>query len=152
MGVCFFDTSAFVKRYHKELGHIAVEEEFLSGNECWISHLGLLECHSAFATKVRTKALSPEAARVSLDQLMTDFEERLFQVLSMTPRHYVVAQGLLTRYGQTHALKTLDAIHLAVAIHFGQRRKLDKFLTCDRVLARVAALEGLRVVNPAQPE
>ena len=49
----FFDTSAFVKFYHAEVGTGKVSAMFSEqGREIRISSIGLLEVQSAFAVKV----------------------------------------------------------------------------------------------------
>lgn len=51
----FFDTSAFVKFYHAEVGTPKVAAIFSEqGREIRISTIGLLEVQSAFAMKVRS--------------------------------------------------------------------------------------------------
>ena len=45
-------------------------------------------------------------------------------------------------------LRTLDAIQLAVALHFHRSFPLDHFVCADRRLCDVARLEGLSVVQP----
>ncbi len=42
-------------------------------------------------------------------------------------------------------LRTLDALQLAVALHFHRTANLDGFVCADRRLSEVARLEGLTV-------
>jgi predicted nucleic acid-binding protein len=69
----FLDSSAFVKRYHRESGSSVVEELFRqSGHQFFISRLALVEFHSAFARRVREGFLTESdfeklAARVDAD-------------------------------------------------------------------------------------
>ena len=60
-----------------------------------------------------------------------------------------MAQDLILRYGLLHALRTLDAIQLAVAIHLRQASGIDVFVAADTRLCAVAAGEGFTVLNPA---
>jgi len=59
----FFDTSAFAKRYHLEVGSDRIAAIFQSQNSTFqISNLGVLEAQSAFAMKVRTGQITPDKA------------------------------------------------------------------------------------------
>jgi len=51
--VYFFDTSALVKRYHREPGTEVVDDAFDDlGTDCVISDLGIVEFYSAFAQHI----------------------------------------------------------------------------------------------------
>jgi hypothetical protein len=47
-----------------------------------------------------------------------------------------------------HALRTLDALQLSVALDLRRRDAASELVTSDRILCDVAALEGLPVLNP----
>ena len=59
--------------------------------------------------------------------------------------------AVMQQHGLTHGLHTLDALQLAVALDLRARGMLDQFVTADRVLLVVAALEGLAVFDPEHP-
>ena len=60
----FFDTSAFAKRSHLEVGSGAIASIIQIPNSIFqISNLGILEAESAFAMKVRTGQITPATAR-----------------------------------------------------------------------------------------
>ena len=48
-------------------------------------------------------------------------------------------------------LRTLDALHLAVALGLRRRGILDHFVCADASLCSIALAEGLSTLNPAQP-
>lgn len=58
--VYFFDTSALVKRYHREKGTDVVDAAFDRADTRWISDLSVIEAYSAFARKVRTGEITEE--------------------------------------------------------------------------------------------
>lgn len=64
------------------------------------------------------------------------------------PHHMQMAQDLILRYGLSHALRTLDAIQLAVAVHLRQASGVDVFVAADARLCPAAAAEGFAVLNP----
>ena len=74
-----------------------------------------------------------------------------FHVFGITTDHFHSAGRLVGRYSFTHRLRTLDALQLAVALDLRERGYLDYFVVADKVLAEVAAVEGLAVRNPEAP-
>jgi uncharacterized protein len=113
--------------------------------------LTLVETISVFAIKVRTRAFdSPEFARLR-GLFATHVARRRYQVVRLLNAHYDRAQDLVTSYGLTRQIRTLDALQLAVALHLHQMAPLDHFVCADQRLCDIAALEGLAVLNPELP-
>jgi len=147
----FFDTSALVKRFHKELGSKAVGEVFTErGNRIFTSRLGLLELTSVAAIKFRTGAMSAEEANGFLTAVGESATLQQFIVRRILEEDYDRAQKLLTQYAQQHSLRTLDSLQLASAIRLASSSQVDFFVTSDRTLAKVAALEGFAVIIPEE--
>ena len=48
----------------------------------------------------------------------------------------------------SRTLRTLDAIQLAVALHFHRSFRLDQFVCADQRLCDVATSEAPKVINP----
>jgi uncharacterized protein with PIN domain len=66
----FFDTSALVKRYHREVGTDVVDAAFASKDVTrMISDMTAIECYSAFAKKVRTGEITEEDFRETIKEL-----------------------------------------------------------------------------------
>lgn len=148
----FFDTSAFVKFYHAETGTLKVSAIFSElGREVRISSLGLLEVQSAFAMKVRTGVIDRQLAGQQRAALMLDIASGAVEVYSVTDIHFKEAERLIGRHSFTRRLRTLDALQLTVALDLANQALLDHFVIADRVLAEIAALEGLSVINPELP-
>jgi len=143
----FFDTSALVKRYHEEVGTAAVDEAFDDEDAfCLISDLAVVECHSAFAKKVRTQEIGKEDYRVTMQRLMQDVDRGVLRLRTLGEQEKKQAISLLRSYGTSHGLRTLDALQCAV-IH-NVERPLDRVYCADRRFNSVLEAEGLVVLNP----
>jgi predicted nucleic acid-binding protein len=68
--IVFFDTSALVKRYHREVGTDVVEAAFRDHSITrLISDIGVIECYSAFARRARMGDISEEDFRATIKEL-----------------------------------------------------------------------------------
>ena len=146
----FLDTSALAKLYHPEIGSARMESLAQStGAQMIISELSLIEIESVFAAKVRTGAV----ARTALDHLRglfsADIAQGRLDVVVLARRHFRNAGALGRRYGVDHALRTLDALQVSVAVDLWQRGITSELVASDRNLCKVATLEGLSVINPS---
>lgn len=149
MATCFLDTSALVKCYHEEPGTpeaIAIIEA--PDSQLRISYLTLVEWHSAFVRKVRMGNLTSEAFQADRALFYADLLSRTFQIVPLEYAHHRRAIGLLLQHGQTHGLRTLDALQFAVALDFHRHTSLDASVCADANLCHIARLEGLSVINP----
>lgn len=76
MPTYFFDTSAFAKLYHWEIGSEVVERLFLaSPGSILISRLALVEIESVLANKVRTKVLDVSGQSLARRRLQADLSQ-----------------------------------------------------------------------------
>jgi hypothetical protein len=145
----FFDTSAIVKYYHSEIGTPTVTRIFAERDRrVRISSLGFLEIQSAFAMKVRSRALSREASGMLRSRLLLDVAASDIEIYKITDNHFATAQRLIGEHSFSARLRTLDALQLAVAIDLTQQSLLDHFVVADTSLAAVAMAEQLNVINP----
>jgi predicted nucleic acid-binding protein len=145
----FFDTSALVKHYHAEAGTSTVDRIIgTSAVELFIARVTLVETISVFAIKVRTGAFDPpEFARLR-GLFATHVARQRYQVVRLLNVHYDLAQDIVTSYGLTRQVRTLDVLQLAVALHLHRIAPLEHFVCADQRLCAIAALEGLNVLNP----
>lgn len=104
-----------------------------------ISELTEVELISALARKTRNRELTREDVRRIMAQFQTHVEENLYTRVALNRRHYKSACELIGRF--TSSLRTLDAIHLAVAATEG-----FQFVTADEPLFRSAKVVGVSVV------
>ena len=82
-----------------------------------ISSLVGLEFASALARKVRTRELPVAAARAAIRTFRDHEESGLYRLLPLDAAHYARARRWIERLGVP--LRTLDALHLAVADRSG---------------------------------
>ena len=71
---------------------------------------------SAMAQRIRTGELSSSDATAVLRRFRSDIRLRRFKVVALTVRHYEMAEALLDTHGPANGLRTLDSLHLAVAL------------------------------------
>ena len=148
MASYFLDSSALVKYYHTEVGSAEVIQLVQDPNaRHFISRLITVEIVSAFALKTRTRELDESHFIPLLRRFLRDVARRQFQVLQVTNAHYEAALELIEKHFQRR-LRTLDALHLSVAVDLRRRGMLDQFVCADESLCSVAIAEGLLTFNP----
>ena len=108
----------------------------------------MLEAQSAFAGKVRTEVILPVDADVAMDQIFMEIASGLVEIVSLEDVHLDNARTLVRKYGYLRRMKTLDAIQLALALDMHRTGELDVFVAADKLLAELAAFEGLTVEDP----
>ena len=118
------------------------------GNRIFTSRLTLVELTSVAAIKVRTGAMTAEAAGKSLSTVAECHKSRQFIAHGVVQEDYDRAQLLLNRHAQQNRLRTLDSLQLASAIRWRAKSGIDFFVTADRALAGVAVLEGFAILIP----
>ena len=145
----FFDTSALVKNYHVESGTPQVRAILgTTGSEFFISRLSAVEMLSGFAGKVRTGVLSSTDYGTLRKGFFADIRRKTHKPLRVLNAHYQLAGDLIGKHAMSRQFRTLDAIQLAVALHFHRSFPLDHFVCADQRLCDVARLEGLSVIQP----
>ena len=147
----FIDTSALAKLYHAEVGSQQMEMLAQSpDNRLIVSQLSVIELQSVFATKVRMGVID----QASLNQLrglfFADLAAGRFKVVLVSGRYFRSADRLIRTHAVSRALRTLDALQLAVALELHRRGVATALVASDRNLCEVAAVEGMQVVNPIQ--
>jgi predicted nucleic acid-binding protein len=148
----FFDTSALGKYYHPEIGTAKVDELLNAPDTtAFISRLSVVELHSVFAKKVRTKAILPTDFELLRRRFSSDLRRHRFQVVRVTSPHFEMATRLIRRISLEDNLRTLDALQLAIAVSLRDRALVSKLVCADQNLCEIAAAEGLTVVNPELP-
>jgi hypothetical protein len=110
-----------------------------------------VEAVSVFARKARTGVISAADFTTLRRRLFADIRTRRPLVIRMLVKHFQEADRLLVQHSLSHALNTLDALQLAVALDMAARGMLDEFVASDRILLTIATLEGLAVFNPEAP-
>ena len=138
----YLDTSILAAYYCPEPLSQKVERIIMGTKLPGISSLTEIELASAISRKTREKNLSPEDGNRIFNQFQTHLKESLYRLISVENRHYQTAKNWILRFAVP--LKTLDAIHLAIAAESDLT-----LLTADRPLAVCARYFGIKVVNLA---
>jgi predicted nucleic acid-binding protein len=145
----FLDSSAVAKFYHPELGSGAVEQIVQDpAASILISRLSVVEIQSVFAGKIRSGVISAGDAADLRRRFFEDVASGLFRIVALSSEHYEIAGQLIEAYGATHGLRTLDSLQLAVALSLSRAGAVEDFVVADKILNKVAAIEGLSVTDP----
>ncbi len=135
----YIETSLLVASYCKEKGSVKSQKYLQYQNQFVISWLTLVEFASAIAKRVRTKEL-PINHGVNIYNLFdSHIKQDLYDVVSVQKSDFESAQELISNLGHTLALRTLDALHIALA----KREKLV-MATADKKLAESSKRLGLK--------
>jgi len=144
----FIDSSALVKRYHRETGSAEVDSLFIDANNRFIvSRLALVEVHSTLARLVREGAVDAADFSVVVSRLEQDVVDGVLTVAALSSQRLAGACAFLRTHGLTHNVRTLDAIHLATAIALHSRTRMTAFVAADKKLLTVAMACGLAVLD-----
>lgn len=145
----FLDTSALVKRYHREPGSHAVDALFAEpGATFAISRMAVVECVSAFCLKSRSGELAATDVPLMRKSLLGDIRRRVVSVPRLLVRHLNLAEAMLLRHAPTRRLRAADAVHLGVALDLFRQQEIDRFVSTDAIQCEVAYIEGLPTINP----
>lgn len=163
MSAYFFDSSALVKRYHRESGTDWVRSicERRHQPGIYISQLARVEIVAALRRAGRYEDLHESF----VDTMVNTFERHfsasvrarftpMYSIVPLSPTVLEMAANLCGRYWnmRPNPIRSLDAIQLACAIA-ASANLTDKFVfvTADQRLLAIAALEGFSVIHPAYP-
>ena len=134
----YADTSIVVAYYCTEAGSAEAEKLITGSDDVAISMLAELEFHSALSRKVREKALTNKDARRISSQFELHLKGDYFTLLQIEASHYAIAKNWIS--GFDTSLRTLDALHLAIAFS----RNIP-IATSDKSLAKSAEVLGVSV-------
>jgi predicted nucleic acid-binding protein len=144
----FLDSSALVKRYHRERGSTEVEGVFaVVGNRFLVSRLALVEVHSGFARLVREAVITKPDFDKLTARLEEDVASALLTVAAVSGPRLQAACSLLGTQGLRTAMRTLDAIYLATAEALHGRSRLAAFVAADKKLLAAATASGLPIID-----
>ena len=110
-----------------------------------------METPSVFAIKVRTGIIERVDADLLLRQFQEDIVSGKLEVFSVGDAEFSLAEKLIAKYAFDHRLRTLDALQVAVAVELRDQTLMDQVVSADKVFCQIAALEGLKVLNPEDP-
>jgi predicted nucleic acid-binding protein len=150
LSVYYLDTSSLAKRYIAEDGSTwmlsLLRPKF--GHTIIISELSLVELISVFAKKKRDNHIKLSQLRYLRGRFSKHVTNKEYFLLPIHEKVLSIAQKLLVKYDSPY-LRSLDAIHLASAIHARSIiNQVITFIASDEKLKQVALLEGFRVDDP----
>lgn len=129
----YLDTSALVKWYVAETDS-DVFNDFIRGRAgAHISRLTVVELRCALSRRRRNREISATVERAAFKLFESHVRDGLLDVLTMQDAHFVGALQILQDLRQI-PLRTLDALHLAVA----RANKVKAIATADRIMASAA--------------
>lgn len=137
----YLDTSALAKWYLNEPGSEDFEAFITQQAAAAISRLTVVEMRCLLGRRRRDGSISSRVASAAFRLFEDDVRRGHLEVHPLVDGHAVSALSLLDRL-RRQPLRTLDALHLAVALEL----KAPVIATADRVMARAAAQLGLEVV------
>jgi predicted nucleic acid-binding protein len=136
--VDYIDTSALIKGYVTEPGSQEFIAWFSSSAIPCISPLSSVEFKCAIHRRARAGDFSRERSQAILARLNKHLVSSLIEQMPWPPGVFAGADDILDRVSPV-PLRTLDALHLAVALHY----RCNGFATADRVQAEAAQILGL---------
>ena len=138
----YLETSALAKWYLNEPFAEEFEAFIREQPIAAVSRLTVVEFRCLLARRRRTSEITkPIESRVYVS-FEKDVGAGFLQAHPVADEHLIAALGLITRLGR-YALRTLDALHLAIAQGIHCRR----LATADRTMAGAAKAAGLDVVR-----
>lgn len=143
MSSVFVDTSALVKFYYPEADSDKIEALLLKSSRIYISQLHVVEMASALMKKVRDRDLQKLKAAILWNTFLDDLQSGQIETISIEERHYFKAADLVQVFGERYGIKTLDALHLAVAHALVN----VSFLCADKPLSRIARMMGIKLMQ-----
>lgn len=136
----YIDTSLLVKRYVTEPGSDELDSYLLETQPTlFVSELTRLELASTFSRKQREGRMSKTHQAALQQQADEDVLSGTLRLVHL--QNSIIRQGLTLMQTLQQAIATLDAIHLASAMH----QNVEIFMTDDKQLARAALEVGLQV-------
>jgi hypothetical protein len=149
--LCYFDSSAAVKRYAPEKGSEWVKSlvEPTAGNTIYLGQVGVVEIAAALSRKVRTKELTQDEYEAALWLFLADVRNEEYLIAPLSDQGVELAVELTKR----RPLRGYDAVQLATAMILNAsllRAELPPliFVSADGALCEAARAEGLFVENP----
>lgn len=138
--VVYLDTSALAKWYLNEAGSEAFAEFVQSVNVAVISSLTRTEMRPLLARRRRMKELDHALEARIFATLLGDIQQGHLQLYPVEDARLTEAENLITRHPEC-ALRTLDALHLAVMRHYG----VKVLATADKAMIGAARELDMKV-------
>lgn len=135
----YADTSFFVSLYLPDRHSGEAERRMASRPRVWLTPLHLAECMHALSQHIFRKEISLQEAHRAYDELERDRENGLWLEADLPESIWPICTELARKHGPWFGIRTLDSLHVALAIELGAKA----FWTFDERQAKLAAAEGL---------
>jgi len=142
MGLPYLDTSALAKWYLNEAGSEEFESYILPQAGAWISTLTQVEMRCLLARRRRTGDFDGVFEAIAFATFQEDLRSGVLRCRAVADDHFHGALQLIAALPQ-QPLRSLDALHLAVATELG----VEELASADKVMIEAAEALGLRVVR-----
>jgi len=142
----YLDTSVLVARYAPETTSELVDALMKPARQRIIGSHATIEMVSALTKKVRDRVMSRAQAHAAHLQFQRDLAAGAFMLDELTLTHQQQAEAFILQIGFTRQIRTLDALHIAVAAAHGV-----ELATSDAAMARAAQDLGVKVVHVVAP-
>lgn len=150
MKTYYFDTSALVKLYVKEVGSLWLKNIYDTANEIiTFTKIGIVEAAAALARRQRGNEITYNDQRLLYIKMLRDANRR-FRVFAVSDDVIYEAAELTQRY----PLRGYDAVHLAAALEINRQFVFNRlpsitFVSADEKLRQAASDEGFITENPS---
>jgi predicted nucleic acid-binding protein len=138
----YLDSSALAKLYVPEPESDGLDAFLRGRRDLFISELAMTEVLSTVARKRREGALTTAQAFEIRDAILVDADSGSFYRLDLSPSVHRQAERLLLIL-ESVALRTLDALHVALALE----GSVKHIVTFDTRMRAVAMRAGLKTVD-----
>ncbi|WP_020562114.1 type II toxin-antitoxin system VapC family toxin [Methylosarcina fibrata] len=139
-GVVYLDTSALAKWYLSEPNSEEVSAYVIGLDVAVVSTLTKTEMRCLLARRKRMQEFDANVEAQIYATFLDDIAQGHLAALKVEDKHLESAAHLIAMLPD-HALRTLDALHLAIAQHHG----LDRIATADALFAKAAEASGFAV-------
>ena len=138
----YLDTSALAKWYLNEPFSEEFEAFIQEQSTAAISRLTVVEFRCLLARRRRAREITKAVESRVYASFEKDVGAGFLQVYPIADEHLIAALALITRLGK-HPLRTLDALHLAIA----KGIRCRQMATADKTMADASKAAGLAVAR-----
>lgn len=138
----YLDTSALAKWYLNEPFSEQFEAFIHEQTTAAISRLTVVEFRCLLARRRRAREITKTIESRVYAAFEKDIGAGFLQVYPVADEHLIAALGLITRFGR-YPLRTLDALHLAIA----QGIRCRRLATADKTMADAGKAAGLGITR-----
>lgn len=138
--VVYLDTSVLAKWYLAEAHSEQVSDYIIGLDSAVISTLTKTEMRCMLARRKRMQEFGADLVGQIYATFLDDIAQGHLTLLKVEDKHLETATNLISILPD-HALRTLDALHLAIAQHHG----LQLIATADKLFANAAEAMGFKV-------